>query len=106
MASRKLRPYFHTHTIEILTNYPLRQVLKKPEAYGRLLKWAIELGQLDINYRPRATIKGQALVKYTYSNTTEVVGTTNNVGTTKGVGIENGETFATKREYGDLGAEQ
>ena len=27
MASRKLRPYFHSHIIEVLTNYPLRQVL-------------------------------------------------------------------------------
>ena len=38
IASRKLRPYFHTHTIEVLTSYPLRQVLQKPEASGRLLK--------------------------------------------------------------------
>ena len=27
VASRKLRPYFHAHIIEVLTNYPLRQVL-------------------------------------------------------------------------------
>ena len=44
VASRKLRPYFHTHPIEVLTNYPLCQVLQKLEASGRLLKWAIELG--------------------------------------------------------------
>ena len=43
IASRKLRPYFHSHTIQVLTNYPLRQVLQKPDASGRLLKWAIEL---------------------------------------------------------------
>ena len=43
---------------------------------GRLLKWAIELGQFDINYRPQTTINGQALAdfieEFTYSNTTEV----------------------------------
>ena len=44
VASRKLRPYFHAHSIMVLTNYPLRQVLQKPEALGKLLKWAIELG--------------------------------------------------------------
>ena len=44
VASRKLRPYFHTHLIEVLTNYPLRQVLQKLEPSGRLLKWAIEVG--------------------------------------------------------------
>ena len=38
IVSRKLRPYFHAHLIEVLTNYSLRQVLKKPEASGRLLK--------------------------------------------------------------------
>ena len=27
IASRKLRPYFHVHTIEVLTNYPLCKVL-------------------------------------------------------------------------------
>ena len=40
----KLRPYFHAHLIKVLTNYPLCQVLQKPEASSRLLKWAIELG--------------------------------------------------------------
>ena len=38
IASRKLRPYFHSHTIRVLTNYPLRQVLQKPDALGCLLK--------------------------------------------------------------------
>ena len=27
IASRKLRPYFHSHTLRVLTNYLLRQVL-------------------------------------------------------------------------------
>ena len=44
VTSRKLRPYFQALSIEVLTNYPLRQVLQKPEALGKLLKWAIELG--------------------------------------------------------------
>ena len=50
IASRKLRPYFHSHTICVLTNYPLRQVLQKSDASGRLLKWAIELSQFDIEF--------------------------------------------------------
>ena len=52
VASKKLRPYFHTHLIEVLTNYPVRQVLQKLEALGRLLKWAIELGQFEVNFCP------------------------------------------------------
>ena len=38
IASKKLRPYFHAHPIEVLTNYPLRQVLQKSEASGKLLE--------------------------------------------------------------------
>ena len=82
VASRKLRPYFHAHSIEMLTNYPLCQVLQKLETSGRLLKWAIELGQFDVNFRPRMAIKGKALAdfiaKFTYTNTVEVAWTTYN----------------------------
>ena len=42
-AARKLCPYFQAHTIEIPTEYPMKQVLHKPETSGRLMKWAIEL---------------------------------------------------------------
>ena len=38
IASRKLRPYFHSHTICLLTNHPLRQVLQKLDASSHLLK--------------------------------------------------------------------
>ena len=64
ITSRKLRPYFYSHTICVLTNYPLRQVLQKLDASSHLLKWAIELSQFDIEFIPRPTIKGQALVDF------------------------------------------
>ena len=38
IATTKLRPYFHSHLVRVPTNYPLRQVLQKPDASGRLLK--------------------------------------------------------------------
>ena len=61
---RKLRPYFHSHLIWVFTNYPLRQVLQKPDSLGRLLMWAIELSQFKIEFQPRPVIKGQALVDF------------------------------------------
>ena len=70
IASRKLRPYFQSHTIRVLTNYPLRQVLQKPDASGQFLKWAIELSQFDIKFVPRPAIKGQALVDFIVEFTT------------------------------------
>ncbi|XP_063942814.1 uncharacterized protein LOC135150442 [Daucus carota subsp. sativus] len=64
LASRKLRPYFQAHKIEMRTSFPLRQVLHKLEASGRIMKWAVELGQFDIEYKPRTAIKGQALADF------------------------------------------
>ncbi|CAL8995976.1 unnamed protein product [Prunus brigantina] len=61
VSARRLRPYFQAHTIHVLTNHPLRQVLQKPETSGRLVKWAIELGEFDIHYKPRPATKGQAI---------------------------------------------
>ena len=60
-AARKLRPYFQAHTIEGPTKYPMKRVLHKPEASGRLTKWAIELSKFDIKYKPKTAIKGQVL---------------------------------------------
>ena len=57
-AARKLRPYFQAHTIEVPTEYPMKQVLHKPEVSGRLMKWAIELSEFDIRYKPKTAIKG------------------------------------------------
>ena len=63
-ASRKLRPYFQAHTIEVPTEYPMKQVLHKPKTSGRLMKWAIELSEFDIRYRPKIAIKGQVLADF------------------------------------------
>ena len=63
-AARKLRPYFQAHTIEVPTEYPMKQVLHKPETSGRLMKWAIELSEFDIRYRPKTVIKGQVLADF------------------------------------------
>ncbi|KAK1363005.1 hypothetical protein POM88_038566 [Heracleum sosnowskyi] len=64
MASRKLRPYFEAHKIEVLTDQPLRNILHSSQVSGRLIKWAIELGEFDIKYKPRTAIKAQALVDF------------------------------------------
>ena len=63
-TSRRLRPYFKAHTIEISTKHPMKQILHKPETSRRLVKWAIELSEFDIRYKPRTTIKGKFLVDF------------------------------------------
>lgn len=48
----------------MLTSYPIKQVLLKPKTFGRLTKWAMDLGDHDINYHDRVTIKGQELADF------------------------------------------
>ena len=62
--SRKLRPYFQAHTVEVPTEYPMKQILHKPETFRRLIKWAIELIEFDIRYKPRTTVKGKILADF------------------------------------------
>ena len=63
-TARKLRPYFQAHTIEVPTEFSMKQVLHKLETSGRLMKWAIELSKFDIQYKPKTAIKGQVLADF------------------------------------------
>ena len=38
-ATRKLPPYFQTHTVYVLTKYPLQSLLKKSDFTGQIAKW-------------------------------------------------------------------
>jgi hypothetical protein len=38
--------------------------LRNQDATGRISKWAVELGALNIDFKPRTTIKSQALVDF------------------------------------------
>ena len=63
-TAKRLQPYFQAHTIEIMTEHPMKQILHKPETLGRLVKWARELSEFDIRYKPKTVIKGQVLVDF------------------------------------------
>ena len=69
-VARKLRPYFQAHTIEVPTEYPMKQVLYKLETSGRLMKWALTLSEFDIRYKPKIAIKGQVLADFVIEFTT------------------------------------
>ena len=71
-AARKLRPYFQAHTIEVPTEYPMKQILHKPETSRRLMKWAIELSEFDIIYKPKTAIKGLVLANFVMEFTSAV----------------------------------
>ena len=64
VASCKLRQYFQENPILVMTDQPTKKSMNKPEAVGRMVQWAIELSQFDIEYHPRTAIKAQALVDF------------------------------------------
>jgi hypothetical protein len=52
------------YSISVVTDYPLGDILRNQDATGRISKWAVELGALNIDFKPRTTIKSQALVDF------------------------------------------
>ncbi|XP_074359559.1 uncharacterized protein LOC141698683 [Apium graveolens] len=64
ITSIKLQHYFESHKIHIMTKFPLRNVLSKPDLTGRMAKWAIRPITYDIEYDARTTIKSQALANF------------------------------------------
>ena len=60
-GTRKLPHYFQAHTIVVLTQLPLRVVLRNANYTGRIAKWGTVLGAFDIKYMPSTSIKGQVL---------------------------------------------
>jgi hypothetical protein len=64
LTARKLRHYFDDHKVIVVTGFPIGDILHNKEAIGRIAKWACELGSHDIEFRPRAAIKTQALVDF------------------------------------------
>ena len=63
-TAKKLRHYFQAHPIVVLTNLPLRSTIHKPDLFGRMARWAIELSEYGIQYKPRLAKKGQVLTDF------------------------------------------
>ena len=61
LGTRKLPHYFQAHTIVVLTQLPLKTILRSADYIGRIAKWGIILGAFDIKYMLRTSIKGQVL---------------------------------------------
>ncbi|GJZ88790.1 reverse transcriptase domain-containing protein [Tanacetum coccineum] len=63
-ASKRLKRYFQAHTVIVITDQPIKQMLSNPKVMGRLLKWSFELEEHDIQYQPRTSVKGQILADF------------------------------------------
>ncbi|XP_030923551.1 uncharacterized protein LOC115950498 [Quercus lobata] len=60
-AIRKLPYYFQAHTVVVLTQLPLKSILRSADYTSRIAKWGTILGAFDIRYMPRTAVKGQVL---------------------------------------------
>ena len=60
-GKRKLPHYFQAHTVVVLTQLPLKTILRSADYMGRIAKWGTILGAFDIKYMPRTSVKGQVL---------------------------------------------
>jgi hypothetical protein len=64
MMTRKHKHYFLAHSVWVVSDRPLAYVLQSNEATGRFTQWVVKIGQYDIEFVPRRTIKSQALVEF------------------------------------------
>jgi len=101
-SARRLRHYFQSFAVLVMTDLPIQKVLKKPDVAGRMVKWAVELSEFDIRYEPRGPIKGQIFTDFVVELSSEtaqsagsddrwvlsVDGSTNQLGSRAGVILE------------------
>ena len=60
-ATRKLPHYFQAQTVVVLTQFPLKSILRNADYTRRIAKWGTILRAFNIKYMPRTSIKGQVL---------------------------------------------
>ncbi|GKA62917.1 reverse transcriptase domain-containing protein [Tanacetum coccineum] len=63
-TAKRLRRYFQAHPIAVITDQPIKQIISRPDVAGRLQKWSVMLGEHNITYRPRTSVKGQILADF------------------------------------------
>ncbi|GJZ69402.1 reverse transcriptase domain-containing protein [Tanacetum coccineum] len=62
--AERIRRYFQAHPIRVLTDKPINQIIVRLKKSGRIAKWAIELGEHDIKFKGRNSVKGQILADF------------------------------------------
>ena len=61
---KKVAHYFSDHSVSVVSDAPLSEILNNRDAIGRVAKWAIELLHLDIKFEAKKAIKSQAIADF------------------------------------------
>ena len=64
LARRKLRHYFESHLVFMVSSFPSGEVIQNQKANERISKWAVGLMGDGITYEPRKAIKSQILADF------------------------------------------
>jgi hypothetical protein len=64
MAARKLRHYFESRRIRVITNQPLSDLFANREGSTRIIKWGAELSEYVVDFERRSAIKSQVLADF------------------------------------------
>jgi ribonuclease HI len=64
LARCKLCHYFEAHPVTVVPSFLLGEVIRNPDAAGRIAKWSVELMGEMLAYAPRKAIKSQILADF------------------------------------------
>jgi hypothetical protein len=64
LVRRKLRHYFEAHPVTVVSSFPLGEIIRNPDAAGRIAKWSVELMGGMLAYAPRKAIKSRILADF------------------------------------------
>jgi ribonuclease HI len=64
LARCKLLHYFKAHPVTVVSSFPLGEIIRNPDAAGRIAKWSVELMCKTLSYAPRKAIKSQILADF------------------------------------------
>jgi ribonuclease HI len=64
LTRQKLRHYFESHPVTVVSSFPLGEIIQCREASSRIEKWAVELMGETLSFAPRKAIKSQVLADF------------------------------------------
>ncbi|GKA25131.1 reverse transcriptase domain-containing protein [Tanacetum coccineum] len=64
LPEQRLRRYFEAHPVKVITDHPIKKIISKTKASGKLEKCVVELGAYNISFEPQNVVKGQVLADF------------------------------------------